>query len=183
MKNNFIEIYKVNKKICDELIFYFKKNTEYKNEGTIGIGKNNSEINKEIKESIDVTFFNSSNDITIKKFFIELNKCFNSYIKLYNLNEKLWTHNSNLIQYYPPNGGYKTWHYENPTIETSNRKLVYMLYLNDIKNGGTEWLYQNIKLNAVKGDLVIWPASFTHTHKGTVINKEKYIVTGWFENK
>ena len=58
-----------------------------------------------------------------------------------------------------------------------------MLYLNNVKNGGTEWKYQELKTEAVSGDLVIWPASFTHTHRG-IISKtdEKYIATGWFEN-
>jgi hypothetical protein len=95
---------------------------------------------------------------------------------------KLWTDKINLIQYYPPNGGFKVWHFENQHPSVITRTLVYMLYLNDIENGGTEWLYQNIKLNAVKGDLVIWPAGFTHKHRGVVTNKEKYIATGWFEN-
>ena len=34
-----------------------------------------------------------------------------------------------------------------------------MLYLNNVKNGGTEWKYQELKTEAVSGDLVIWPAS------------------------
>lgn len=56
-----------------------------------------------------------------------------------------------------------------------------MLYLNNVPDGGTEFKYQNIILKAKKGDLVIWPAEFTHLHKGVISKtKEKYIATGWF---
>ena len=58
-----------------------------------------------------------------------------------------------------------------------------MLYLNTINNkGGTEFPYQKITFNAIKGNLIIWPADFTHPHKGVISEtEEKYIVTGWFE--
>ena len=48
---NFIEEYKIPEKICDDLITYYKKNTEYKNIGQTGLG-----INKKIKNSTDVSF-------------------------------------------------------------------------------------------------------------------------------
>ena len=33
-----------------------------------------------------------------------------------------------------------------------------------------------------KGRLVIWPAGFTHPHRGNAVyDKDKYIATGWFE--
>ena len=36
-------------------------------------------------------------------------------------------------------------------------------------------------LEAKEGRLVIWPAFFTHTHKGVVSKTQtKYIATGWF---
>jgi hypothetical protein len=57
-----------------------------------------------------------------------------------------------------------------------------MTYLNDVPNGGTEFLYQNIKLPAIKGLTTIWPAYWTHTHKGQISKEhEKYIATGWFQ--
>jgi hypothetical protein len=56
-----------------------------------------------------------------------------------------------------------------------------MTYLNDVFEGGeTEFYYQNIKVNARKGLTLVWPADWTHTHRGLVSNtQEKYIVTGW----
>ena len=48
--------------------------------------------------------------------------------------------------------------------------------------GGTEFPFQNVILSATKGDLALWPAEFTHPHKGIISpTQEKYIATGWFE--
>ena len=58
-----------------------------------------------------------------------------------------------------------------------------MLYLNTVTDeGGTEFPFQDITTPAIKGGLVIWPADFTHPHKGIISNtQEKYIATGWVE--
>lgn len=82
-----------------------------------------------------------------------------------------------------PGGGYHIWHYETMNKETSHRNLVFILYLNTIKEGGeTEFLYQKKRIQPVEGRLVIWPAGFTHTHRGNPpLNENKYIVTGWLE--
>jgi hypothetical protein len=58
-----------------------------------------------------------------------------------------------------------------------------MFYLNDMPagEGETEFIYQAIKVPPTQGSLLIWPASFSHVHRGlTVYSKPKYIVTGWF---
>ena len=34
-----------------------------------------------------------------------------------------------------------------------------MTYLNDVKDGGTEFMYQNIKTQAEKGLTLIWPST------------------------
>jgi len=175
---NFIRIYQVNKKICDDLIKYHKLNVEYKAEGT----DDSMIVNKDVKESIDVLFFNPSKNKTIINFFNILGVCITKYLTEFNLNMRVHTEVGNLIQHYPINGGFKKFHFENGGILTKDRKFVYMLYLNDVPDGGTEFKYQEISLNAKKGDLVIWPAEFTHTHRGIVSNtKEKYIATGWFK--
>lgn len=56
-----------------------------------------------------------------------------------------------------------------------------MTYLNDVQNGGTEFLYQKITTKAKKGLTLIWPSDFTHTHRGQICDKTKYIITGWFD--
>jgi hypothetical protein len=80
-------------------------------------------------------------------------------------------------------GGYHIWHHETDKRDTSNRVLAWMLYLNDVEEGGeTEFLYQHMRVKPTMGTFVMWPAGFTHTHRGNPpLSNEKYIMTGWIE--
>ena len=81
----------------------------------------------------------------------------------------------------PIGGGFHDWHYENSGLTVSSRKLVVQLYLNTIDEGGeTEFLYMNKRIKAKQGRLIIFPAAFTHTHRGNPpIGQDKYIVSTW----
>jgi len=173
MTYNFLETYKIPENVCDGLISYFQKNKEYKHKG-------HSQKNEKI--SVDVNFYNISKDKNILNFFENLKVCVQNYVTKYDIKNNLKTHIENNIQYYKPGEGYPELHYERNT-SYPNRILVYMLYLNTVTDkGGTEFPYQNVKLSAIKGNLHIWPAEFTHPHKGIISpTQEKYIATGWFE--
>jgi prolyl 4-hydroxylase len=174
---NFIRIYKTDKKLCDDLIKYHKSNVEYKAVGETGHG-----VNKDYKDSIDVRFYNQSKDKTILKFFNVLSVSVVKYLTEFKIQFPVNTDNTNLIQWYPKGGGFKVFHSESQSLESSHRRLVYMLYLNNVPDGGTEFKYQEITTEAIKGDLLIWPAEFTHLHKSVISKtKEKYIATGWFQ--
>ena len=174
----FIERYKLGLGLCDRLITYFKNNKEYKQPG---ISQNDSVV-KSIKDSTDVIFFNHSHDKHICSFFNALSECVSSYMIKYNVEGYLTTEISNNIQHYTSGGGYPQLHYERGCFRNDlNRQLVYMLYVNTVTDkGGTHFPYQNVTTPAVKGDLIIWPAEFTHPHQGIVSpTQEKYIATGW----
>jgi hypothetical protein len=87
------------------------------------------------------------------------------------------------IQRTQPGGGFHQWHYENQGLLSSERFAVFQMYLNTVEHGGeTEFLYQKIRINPQQGRMVIWPAAYTHTHRGNPpLSGEKYIVTGWIE--
>lgn len=87
------------------------------------------------------------------------------------------------IQKTEPGGGFHKWHFESNGRLASNRIIAYTLYLNDVKLGGeTEFLYQKRRVNATEGTLVLFPANFTHTHRGNPpLSGTKYIITGWIE--
>jgi hypothetical protein len=91
----------------------------------------------------------------------------------------------NLQKYLKASGGYHHWHSEvypqNASCETLHRVLLFQFYLNDVAEGGeTEFLYQDRKVQARQGRLVIAPAGFTHTHKGHVATSgDKVIATSW----
>lgn len=79
--------------------------------------------------------------------------------------------------------GYHEWHCENMNMHTRNRLMAFMLYLNDVDEGGeTEFLYQKTRFKPKKNRLLLWPAGYTHTHRGNPpLSNEKYIITGWVE--
>ena len=83
-----------------------------------------------------------------------------------------------------PQGGYHIWHYEVDGIDNIARSLAWILYLNDVPEGEgeTEFLFQGLRIQPKQGTLIMWPAQFTHTHRGNpVYNCVKYIATGWIE--
>tara|TARA_R100001594_G_scaffold7534_3_gene20299 strand:+ start:732 stop:1310 length:579 start_codon:yes stop_codon:yes gene_type:complete len=178
----FIDVYQIEDlKLCDDLIKYYKSHKkEYGMKGLIG---SNGVLNKKAKDSTDVFFFNQSQDKTIKKFFKILTACLEDYMKKYQIRNPLFTDTNNKLQYYAPGGGYPEAHYERNVKSAVKRQLVYMLYLNTVKDkGGTEFIFQNVVTPAIKGNLLIWPAEFTHLHRGIISPTEKkYIATGWFE--
>lgn len=86
-----------------------------------------------------------------------------------------------MMQRTKPSGGFHPWHYEATNLSTQGRFLTWILYLNDIDEGGeTEFLYQRKRISPKTGTLVVWPTGFTHTHRGNPPLKDtKFIVTGW----
>lgn len=87
------------------------------------------------------------------------------------------------IQRTKPKEGYHVWHFEDAARAQRDRLLTFIVYLNDIEDGGeTEFLYLSKRIKPVSGRVVIWPAGFTHTHRGNPPLKDtKYIITGWVE--
>ena len=102
------------------------------------------------------------------------------------------------IQKYLPGEGFRNLHVENVGLllpsghkdiidkelvhgSPISRHLVYMTYLNDVEDGGTQFPLQNFVCPARKGLTIIWPAQWMFPHAGIVsFTKTKYIVTGWF---
>jgi len=88
------------------------------------------------------------------------------------------------IQKTSPTQGYHTWHCENDAETGCNERLLsWILYLNDVEEGGeTEFLYQSLRFKPKAGTFILFPAHFTHTHRGNPpLNGTKYIATGWIE--
>jgi predicted 2-oxoglutarate/Fe(II)-dependent dioxygenase YbiX len=79
-------------------------------------------------------------------------------------------------------GGFHDWHYESASQQTKQRFLVWSIFLNDVEEGGElEFLYHSMRVKPKKGSMVLFPSSFTHTHRGNPpISNTKYIATGWY---
>ena len=111
--------------------------------------------------------------------------CYKSYCEEFDTINSMKQHTifTYKVQKTIPGGGYHVWHCEQDCIEHSRRLGTYTLFLNDVPEGGeTEFLYQNQRVAPKEGRLVIFPASYTHTHRGNPpLRGIKYIMTGWIE--
>jgi len=179
--------------VCDGLIEYYDESPN-KWRGQIGAKYSTDEsgVQLEKKDSWDVSLGQDSRDNRWIRYAEELQKVTEQYIKKYPWcnNGAPWTMYERCnIQYYPPGGGFKIWHTERNSARFPNamRHLVFMTYLNDVNDpddeyaGGTEFLHQDVKIKAKKGLTVIWPADWTHVHRGIISEKSsKYIITGWY---
>jgi hypothetical protein len=181
-KESFIGGWYIPEHICDGVIQYYYENENKIEKGQIG----NYKIDKNIKDSFDLGVLpGKKNSGYINAYEHYLGACLDNYVNKYKFLDQNSFFNLNTdynIQKYKKGGGFKKWHFErtSPAI-SANRVLVFMTYLNDVEDGGTEFYYQNIKTKAEKGLTLIWPTDFTHTHKGIISEtKEKYIVTGWY---
>lgn len=178
---------------CEHLISEFDRNQ------TFGVGtdrQNGEGADKHVKndyqifsngKNVDFQSFEGGNTVDI--FFEGLQKCFQSYSEEYSTLKNIDTRCRNIkMQKTSTGGGYHVWHGEQGNGHQANRSLVYMLYLNDLPleaNGETEFLYQQRRINPVENTMVLWPAAFTHAHRGNPVygDNSKYIVTGWFYNE
>jgi len=121
-------------------------------------------------------------------FFQGLNICFNEYREKYSIlrEDKNFTHDMK-VQKTGPGEGYHLWHYENCSSSCFSRSVVFMLYLNTVRPenaGETEFLYQQRRIQPTENTMILWPAGYTHTHRGNPVhgNAYKYVITGWFNN-
>lgn len=181
--SSFIGAWFISKEICDNIV---NDSIDRLKEAPLGLcGSNsNKKVQIDIKESRDLSVHPDYFDYPIGDYRNELNKVLKLYLSKYsfaNMMEKFNIASDFNLQYYPPNGGFKRWHFERLDKSTSTRCLVFMTYLNDVEDGGTEFYYQNIKIPAKKGLTIIWPADWMHTHKGEISESEKIILTGWYE--
>ena len=182
--NTFIHGTYIPHDLCDELIEYFNFNKKYHIDGAVG-RHNNGIIDKNVKESTEILLSKGNFDGVIGEYRNKLKIALDNYLDVYKSANEVFFFDINEhinFQKYPVGGGFKIWHMENTGDRAvRNRHLVFMTYLNDIDDGGTEFFYQNLKTKAEKGLTLIWPAGWTHLHRGIVSQKkEKYIITGWY---
>jgi hypothetical protein len=113
-----------------------------------------------------------------------LNKCCADYVYKFNLGDIRLSSYTFKLHKVKEGQGYHIWHMENiGGLETSQRMLTWMTYLKVPEEGGeTEFLNQSKRIEPVVGRTLIWPAYFTHLHRGNPpLKGEKYYITGWFE--
>lgn len=169
------------KEQCEDLINIFEENNKYQVEGLIGNG-----INKSVKESTDFHFDDDNLKIVQRIYGERIPDMLDAMlVEMYKYMDKFpifemttVSIDSFNLQKYEPGQGFHKWHYESTTDKI--RLFVWMIYLNDVPDGGTQFMMQERTVKAEQGKLLFFPADWTYTHKGEVSNTTtKYILTGW----
>ena len=168
------------KKSCNNLINWFEENIELASPGTSG-----EKFTTLDDLEIPLTVNNKEDYFNLGKTLEESIKNFKEtfpYVDKYICRWEL-VKNMQLMKY-KPNNFYTTIHCENDGNRMYlKRVFAFMIFLNNIKKGGgTKFLHQKFIAKPKAGDFYIWPAHWTHLHKGVNAPKEnKYIITGWVE--
>tara|TARA_B100001564_G_C20470023_1_gene592194 strand:+ start:135 stop:719 length:585 start_codon:yes stop_codon:yes gene_type:complete len=177
---SFIQGWYMKESTCDDIINLFNDRKEHWTNGMMA-DKIQPDKKKSIELSIDK---NEAFDEPLLSYRTQLQWCLEQYVKIYPelMMGGFFNINANFnIQHYNINEGFNYYHYERDDLSTCSRNLVFMTYLNDVEDGGTQFKYQNLITPAKKGLTLIWPTDFTHTHRGVISKtKEKYIATGWY---
>lgn len=189
---NFIRVYDnvVSKEFCRGIIDYFEWCSE--NNKTWERGETTSIYKKDESCCIQPSNFWEINFAKehLSGYIEDFNRafwddCYPKYVKDFDIINTFSRHNilTYKVQKTVPSGGYHVWHCEHGIIEFSRRISTFVLYLNDVPSGGeTEFLHQRVRVAPKEGTLVIFPASYTHVHRGNPpLRGTKYILTGWIE--
>lgn len=184
--DNFISVWEqaYSPEYCNQIIDYFNN---FEETNALHNRRNEGRESHVIDdETIFIDEYNLIHTTTFyKEFYNSFWQFYDEYATKYSILKDSDNHNSYgaRIQRTRVGGGYHAWHYESSSRAVSNRLCAWMLYLNDVKEGGeTEFLYLHKRIKAKQGTFVMWPAGFTHTHRGNPpLSNNKYIITGWLE--
>ena len=171
--------------ICHSLLQFFEARQDLQSAGRVTGGI----VNTKVKDSLDIRVepadFEKEGYEVFGNYFTKLHECYQDYCTQWDfLNtfmDKVHIGTFNL-QKYNPGGHFAEVHSERTSLTKLHRILVWMTYLNDIDEAGeTEFVHYGLKVKPRAGRTLIWPAEWTHAHRGNpTVSETKYIITGWF---
>lgn len=165
---------------CQEIIEYIHD-----------LDKNNLLIDESTNPNINVIHhtFNTADDYThpinsfsLNNIYPKIKNCINHYMEEYSvLKNNKFLINCFKFKKIPEHGGFFDWHCEQSSPHNIYRTLVVQIYLNNnFINGETEFKYYNKKILPEIGKVLIYPAAYTHTHRGNPpLGGTKYLVSTW----
>mgnify|MGYP001157307677 CR=1 FL=1 len=183
---NFIGSWIINPiSICDDLISYFESNKDKQQQGKISGGEN-----LDVKNSIDIGILPKDLELpcnaVFKAYFKSLFSCYRDYTTQWPFltqivkNVQIGIFN---LQRYQSGQHFQSTHTERSSLDNLHRIFAWMTYLNDVDledGGSTFFSHYELEVQPKKGLTLIWPAEWTHAHKGNVLRaNSKYIITGW----
>ena len=178
--------YAITNSDCQNVIKYFEK----MNSMGMAISRQDEGESALVKKDRAVflspsMLINSIDDSFLTPILSQVWECYLEYVSHYEILKKYDSNRivSFKIQKTVEEEGYHVWHSENMSVNCSRRLLAWAVYLNTVNQGGeTEFLHQRLRVEAITGRVVMWPATFTHVHRGNPpLSGEKYLLTGWIE--
>ena len=169
--------------LCDDLITYFESNVAAQKAGVTGLGRDLS-----AKDRIDISIAPNQLELpgneVFKTYVNSLFACYKDYLDqwpfLEQIGQNLEMGKFNLGRY-QRGQHFQKMHAERSGLGSLHRVLAWMTYLNDVDEGGETYFdHYNLTIKPRKGVTLIWPAEWTHAHKGNVLlGESKYMITGW----
>jgi len=122
-------------------------------------------------------------DITSFNFIDRLNSMIDKYktkFKEIDLTASKWSMTSLRFKHFEPEKSFNSWHSEH-SLTYPYRILNIQIYLTT-HNCGTEF-YDSTVIKSKQGTVALFPAYFTHTHRGQVCpnKKDRYLITGYLQ--
>ena len=172
---------------CDGVIDFFESNKERHFAGTSGAQQTTNPKNK-IDTEIIINLKELCENKKLEPVARVLYDAWGEYTQKHPFLSKVtsWSIDHKFkIQKYNPNEAYFAQHCENDGGVDGNmerRLIALMVYLNTVTDGGqTHFPTQNISFSPKVGDVLMWPAYWTHPHHGIPSpTQTKYIITGWY---
>ena len=169
--------------LCDDLITYFESNVAAQKAGVTGLGRDLS-----AKDRIDISIAPNQLELpgneVFKTYVNSLFACYKDYLDqwpfLEQIGQNLEMGKFNLGRY-QRGQHFQKMHAERSGLGSLHRVLAWMTYLNDVDEGGETYFdHYDLTIKPRKGVTLIWPAEWTHAHKGNVLlGESKYMITGW----
>jgi len=169
--------------LADRIIDFFESHPELQRPGMSAVGHN-----PEFKNSVDINVnprdLARPSHAVLAEYMNELSAFYRDYLEdwpfLAGFLREVDIGDFN-IQRYTPGGHFALEHSERTALPTLHRVLVWMTYLNDVEDGGrTRFSNYGLEVKPERGKTLIWPAEWTHSHTGNVVDSgTKYIITGW----
>lgn len=188
-KNSFIcvEDNALPERLCDEIVSLFDR-SQSKLEGRVIDERGGHVVNRKAKMSMDLDL---SGEVGLEsgidqELYRLVGRAFNTYVDMFGVLKAFSVYDTGyFLTRYSKGEGFYDWHIDAGNDATINRLFSCLIYLNTVNDGGqTEFFYQKTNVKPMKGRLILFPASWTHLHKGSVpVSEDKYIMTTFLTHK
>ena len=196
MFNNYIyysDEPQLSQEFCDKLITKFN-NDKNVHRGVCGHDPSGPAVNEDVKQSNDLFIYDSRKyhfeNQTLQHVILKAlgqysdlctEQCPDLFYPLFRNNSYITGFN---VQHTKP-GEFFTWHsddyYDPNAHEGYFRAISYLIYLNDVEEGGETEFIDGFKALPKRGHICLFPCTWSFVHRGVPpVSGDKYIIAGWW---